>query len=88
MSEAQLDSIDPTIEEPTPVQRDADFKEHTRTYNGFVHLTMWFLIHILLLLVGLYAMTLGGSVSFGAVLMVVAVAALIYGIVSTPSSAH
>lgn len=88
MSQAKLVSIDPTIEEPTPAQRSADFSEHTGTYNGFVHLAMWFLIHIGLLLIGLYAMTLGGSASGGAVLIVAAIAALIYGIVSTPASAH
>lgn len=88
MSEAKLVSIDPAIEEPTQAQLNADFSEHTGTYNGFVHLAMWFLIHIGLLLVGLYVMTLGGSASGGAVLIVVAVGALIYGIVSTPASAH
>lgn len=88
MSQAKLVSIDPAIEEPTPIQRSADLAEHRGTYNGFIHLAMWFLIHIGLLLAGLYTMTLGDSAAGGALLISVAVAALIYGIVSTPASAH
>lgn len=88
MSDAKLVSVDPAIEEPNPVQRDAEYREHTRTYNGFLHLTKWFLIHIPLLLLGIYAMTLGGSMAGGVVLIVVGIAALVYGILTTPRSAR
>lgn len=88
MSEAQLVSVDPAIEEPTPAQIDAEYTEHTKTYNGFLHLTKWFLIHVPLLLIGLYVMTLGGSMAGGTVLIVIAIAALVYGILTTPGSAR
>ncbi|WP_332715908.1 aa3-type cytochrome c oxidase subunit IV [Pelagibacterium mangrovi] len=86
MSEAQLVSVDPAIAEPTPTQLDAEYAEHTRTYNGFVHLAKWFLIHMALLLGGIYVATLGGSVVGGVAIIVIAFAALIYGIISTAST--
>lgn len=82
MAEAQLTNADPAIEEPTPEQLEVEYAAHTRTYNGFVHMCMWFIFHIPLLLLGIYAMTLGNSIALGVLLIIASFAVLGYGIMS------
>lgn len=65
-----------------------DFAEHERTFHGFMHLGRWFILHLALLLSGLYAMVYGGANTFGAFLIMLAVVAFGYGIVSTPEAAE
>ncbi|SDG83661.1 hypothetical protein [Pelagibacterium luteolum] len=79
MSDAQLVNIDPAIETPIPVQNDSDQQEHVRTFNSFVHVVLSFVLHAPLLLGGIYAMTLGGSVALGALMAVAGIAILILG---------
>jgi hypothetical protein len=65
-----------------------DFAEHERTFHGFMHLGRWFIAHLALLILGLYAMVFGGASVFGAFLVMLAVIALGYGIISTPEAAE
>lgn len=78
----------PVIEDPATGAAAPEFAEHARTYAGFVHILMWFAAHLLLLLGGLYVMTLGGSVAGGLLIMAVAVGLLVYGLLSTSAPAH
>lgn len=78
-----LDNVDPAIETADEAARDKALSHQIDTYNRFIHLTGWFIVHVPLLLLGLYAMTLGGSVWGGATLIVVAIAVLIYGVITS-----
>ena len=82
---AELVDVDPAVHSPTPEQLDRDFEEHTGTYNGFVHITMWFALHVPLLLAGLYLMTLGGSMWGGLVVLAAGIGVLGYGLATTAS---
>jgi hypothetical protein len=72
-----------TTQHPGP-----DFAEHERTFHGFMHIGRWFVAHLALLILGLYAMVYGGSTEFGAFLILLAAIALVYGIISTPEAAE
>jgi hypothetical protein len=74
--------IDPVVH-PGP-----DYAEHERTFHGFMHIGRWFIVHLALLIVGLYAMVFGGAAVFGAFLIALAAIALGYGIISTPEAAE
>lgn len=78
----------PVIEDPATGAAAPEFAEHARTYAGFVHILTWFAVHMLLLLGGLYVMTLGGSVAGGLLIMAFAVGILVYGLLSTAAPAH
>ena len=65
-----------------------DYAEHERTFHGFMQIGRWFIAHLALLILGLYAMVFGGSALFGGFLVTLAVIALGYGIISTPEAAE
>lgn len=65
-----------------------DFAEHEKTFHGFMHLGRWFIVHLALLILGLYAMVFGGAGVFGGFLILLALIALGYGIISTPEAAE
>jgi len=74
---------DAAVRHPGP-----DFAEHERTFHGFMHLGRWFIAHLALLVLGLYSMVYGGSNLFGGFLVMLAVIAFGYGVVSTPAAAE
>lgn len=76
----------PVIEDPETGPKAPEFAEHARTYAGFVHILITVAVHLLLILAGLYVMTLGGSIAGGLLIMAVAVGVLVYGLLSTATS--
>ncbi|WP_196258671.1 hypothetical protein [Pelagibacterium limicola] len=77
-------SPDPLIDSQMPGSQD--ISEHVRTYDKFVHLLGWFLVHIPLLLIGIYVMTLGEAPFGGAIVIFVSIVILIYGVGRTMAS--
>jgi IS5 family transposase len=69
---------DPFIESQIPESQE--MSEHIRTYDRFLHLLGWFILHMPLLLGGLYLMTLGGQPIGGAALIFLSMVILIFGI--------
>lgn len=66
---------------------NAEFETHDRTYHGFGHMLLWFVIHMALILLGLFALGIVGTPSGGVTLILIGIAALGYGIFSTPRAA-
>jgi uncharacterized protein (DUF58 family) len=62
-----------------------DYPAHIQTYNGFMNLLKWFTIHMVLLLVGLYFMIIANNAWTGAFFIVVAIVALVYGLMRNPN---
>jgi hypothetical protein len=76
---AELERLpDPLIASPVDVRED--MAEHVRTYDRFLRFIGWFLAHIPFLLLGLYAMTLGGQPIGGAMLIGLGLVILIIGV--------
>ena len=65
-----------------------DYAAHKRQYNRFVHLLKWFIIHFALLLPALYFYIIAGDAMTGTVLLVLALGAFVYGILSIGSIRH
>ncbi len=65
-----------------------DFASHERQFRRFVHLTKWFAIHMFVALIAIYFLVVAGDTMTGALFLAVALAALGYGIVSTPQIAR
>jgi hypothetical protein len=82
MANEELTSADPLIDTPTPAPT-MDYPAHILTYNRFLHLSKWFIIHFVILLPGLYFIVIGGAPMFGTVLLLGALVALGYGIFTT-----
>lgn len=59
-----------------------DYASHQRTFRRFIHLLKWFVVHMALLLPALYFFIIGGQAIAGTVFLILAVAALGYGIVT------
>jgi hypothetical protein len=80
---AEVPSPDPIVgHEPTAV--DPEMAAHIATWNGFLSLTKWFIIHMALILVGLYFMVIAHNMGVGILFFVVSVCLLIYGVVKRP----
>lgn len=77
-------SPDPLVPPQVPEGPKFDFEAHVRTYNGFLNLLKWFCIHMAILLVGLYFVIIAGDPFVGTFLILLAVAALVYGLVRNP----
>ncbi|HEV7346209.1 MAG TPA: aa3-type cytochrome c oxidase subunit IV [Devosia sp.] len=77
-------NADPMVNSPTPPIASMDFQHHVNTYNRFLHLTKWFVIHLCVLLVSLYFFIIAANGIGGVVFLVLAIAALVYGIMSVP----
>lgn len=86
----EIESADPLVKEPRAAPAESapwqDFPAHVRTYNGFLHLLKWFVVHLALLLPALFCFIVVGQPVAGAVLLVIAVVAFGYGVVSLPSA--
>ena len=64
------------------------FASHQRQFDRFLHLTRWFAIHMLLLLLALYCFIVAGATVAGSLFLALSLAALGYGIYSTPQVAR
>jgi hypothetical protein len=83
--DTRIDTPSPEIEEVPPAM---DYSSHQRQFYRFVHLMKWFVIHMAFLLPALYFYLIGGEPVVGTVFLALAVGALGYGILSTPSIAR
>lgn len=77
-------NVDPLVDSPTPEGGGMDFQHHVNTYNRFLHLTKWFVIHMAILAVALYFLIIEANGVGGSLFLVLAVGALVYGILSLP----
>lgn len=77
---------DPAIETPAHRSVEEDYPAHVHTYNRFLNLVKWFAIHLLLLTVGLYFLVMAANPVAGSMFILIAVAALVYGIVRNPNA--
>lgn len=73
----------PEDSEPPSV---ADYSQHERTYAGFTHLLRWVCAHLLLMLIGLYFLVIQNNPAAGTFFILIAIAAIVYGIVTIPST--
>ncbi|HEY4201111.1 MAG TPA: aa3-type cytochrome c oxidase subunit IV [Devosiaceae bacterium] len=71
-----------------PVHMGGDFAEHEKTYHGVLHLVKWVIVHLALLIVGLYFIIFGNAGPFGTFLIMASAVALAYGVISTPRVAE
>lgn len=76
----EVSNPDPLVDSPASVPTGPDMGEHVRTYSRFVHLAWTFMLHMPLLLGGIYVMTLGGSPVGGVFLIAAAIIVLLFGI--------
>ncbi|MCD7058651.1 aa3-type cytochrome c oxidase subunit IV [Pelagibacterium xiamenense] len=58
------------------------YAEHERTYRGFLALSKWFVIHVALILIGLYFVTIQGMLYLGGMFWLLALALMGYGLVN------
>lgn len=77
-------NADPLVDSPTPSRGGMDFPHHVNTYNRFLHLTKWFVIHMAILVIALYFLIIQTNGVAGSLFLVLAVGALVYGILSLP----
>ena len=56
-------NADPLIETPAPPMPTMDYEAHNRTYNRFLNLGKWFIVHLLLLILALYFFLIGATAS-------------------------
>jgi hypothetical protein len=76
---------DPLIEEPTEVEimsEDMDYPAHIRTWNRFVHLGKWVIVHMIFIGISLYFFLVASQHLVGIVFLAIAVFVLGYGIVT------
>jgi len=75
--------------EVEPAQESAmDYRQHERTYTGFVHLIKWFVIHMTFDLVGLYFAIIEGNPLGALVFVALGTAIVVFGVLSTPKAAE
>lgn len=77
-------NADPLTETPAPDIPSMDYEAHNRTYNRFLNLVKWFIIHMLFLVVALYFFIIAGNSMAGLVLLLIAIGVLIYGLLHNP----
>lgn len=76
-------NADPLVDSPTP-SGGMDFEHHVNTYNRFLHLTKWFVIHLAILIIALYFLVIAADGVGGALFLMLAIGALVYGVLSLP----
>ena len=81
-------NADPLIETPALEIPSMDYVSHTRTYNRFLNLVKWFIVHMLLLILALYSFIIAGNSIAGLVLLFLAIGVLIYGLLHNPRVRH
>ena len=84
MSAPRPASPDPLIDTPAPPVSGMDYPAHVETYNRFLNLVKWFIYHMCLLVPALYFLIIGGNMLLGTILVVLAIALLIFGLMRNP----
>ena len=81
---AQPTSPDPVIpiEDGVP---DMDYQSHVRTFNAFLAVGRWFVIHLFILIVALYFAAIANQPGIALALILLSVALMIYGLLRRPS---
>jgi hypothetical protein len=83
-SSTELNNADPIVDSPMSQSASIRFQEHVNTYNRFLHLVKWFVLHIGVLVVALYFFIIQANPGAGGVLLALSIGALAYGIISVP----
>lgn len=83
-----MNAASPRAEQEETLPPAMDYAMHRRTYERFLHVTKWFVIHLVAMLPALYFFIVGGQPLVGLALLAVAIGLLVYGIASTPSVAR
>lgn len=66
----------------SPEAREA-FREHEHTYRGFLGMTKWFVVHLILILIGLYFMFIPHNYWMGGLFWLVALVLMGYGTIAS-----
>lgn len=82
---ARIQSPDPFVTEKEPVAESFDMGDHLRTYNGFLSLTKWAIIHMAVIMVALYCFIIAKNSALGFFFFFVPVCILIFGITRRPA---
>jgi hypothetical protein len=69
----------PASTEPPSTERLIDVGSHLRTWAGFKHLAVFFMVHVLVDLIGIYFFLMGDGLA-GAAFVVIGTAILFYGV--------
>jgi hypothetical protein len=76
---------DPLIEEPADdalFPEEMDYPAHIRTWNRFLHLLKWAVAHLICVGIALYFFLVASLHLMGIVMLAVAVAVIVYGVVT------
>ena len=84
----QQKSADPAIRTPAPQPSpvEMDMPAHIATYNMFLNILKWFIVHLAILMTGLYFVIIANNPTFGMILVLVAIGAFFYGVLRNPKS--
>jgi hypothetical protein len=78
--------VDPLIEEPPEIglhYEEMDYPAHIRTWNRFLHLSKWFVAHLVCVAIALYFFLVASIHLMGVVMLFVAACVLVYGVITT-----
>lgn len=70
-----------------PSETARDYRQHEMTYAGFKHLLRWIIVHLGLMVIGLYFLMLQGNGTVGTLFILLAVGAMVYGVATIGSTA-
>lgn len=87
-SNRKITDVDPLIETPPPAAPGMDYPAHVRTYNRFLNLVKWFIIHLAALVLALYFLIIAGQPVAGTILLLTAIGLLAYGLFRNPDVRH
>jgi hypothetical protein len=76
---------DPLIAEPADAEffsEEMDYPSHIRTWNRFIHMGKWFILHLIFIGISLYFFLVASQHLAGIVFLAIAVFLLGYGIVT------
>ncbi len=82
---ADITSPDPTIPIDEGEMPPAEYAAHVRTFNAFLSVAKWFVIHLFILMVALYFGAIADQPAVAGVLVLVSIGLLIYGFLRRPS---
>jgi hypothetical protein len=85
MATTKPTSPDPLIEAPPAAVPSMDYASHIGTYNRFLNLLKWFIVHMFFLAPALYFMIVAGNSIAGSILLLLAVVVLVYGLMRNPN---
>lgn len=88
VSRTQVTNADPLVESTTPPSvaspPQMDYPAHVATYNRFLNMVKWFMIHMCFLIPALYFFIIQGSAGVGFTLLAIGIAVLIWGLLHNP----